>query len=286
MKRSRDDAAGSLEELGFTPLEARIYVELLRGGPLTGYRIAQRSGKAAANTYKALDVLAKRGVVACEDGQSRLYRALPFAEVASRLADDLARRAERAAAALRSLEAEPEDDRIYRLTDADAIFARARAMLAQAKESVVADAFPEAVGALSADLEAAAKRGATVAIQAYEPVSLSGVLVARHARETLATRSWPGVWLNLCVDGQATLIAHVYDDERTIGLWTQNPYVSWIFYSGIASETALTRLRELAVADPSVSLAAALEHVAPFLIADLPGRAALRRQLDSRKASS
>ena len=48
------ESVQALQELGFTCLEAHVYVYLLRRAPATGYRISHAIGNPTANTYKAL----------------------------------------------------------------------------------------------------------------------------------------------------------------------------------------------------------------------------------------
>lgn len=50
-----------LEKFGFTPTETRVYQELLRLGPSTGYVVARELGIARANVYQALEALHRRG---------------------------------------------------------------------------------------------------------------------------------------------------------------------------------------------------------------------------------
>jgi HTH-type transcriptional regulator, sugar sensing transcriptional regulator len=286
MRISPEDAAASLEAIGFTALEARIYVELLRSGALTGYRIAQLVGKATANTYRALEALSQRGIVYCEDGPTRVYRAAPYAEVAAVLAVDFQRRMLLSTQALSSFDRGRSDDRIYRLHGADQIYERANRLVAQAKSIVVVDAFPDALEQLRPALEDAAANGVAVIVHAYAPAQIrkGRVVEAPHAEAIRA--QWPGTWVNVSADGSAALIAHVLDDDRTVGIWTENPHVAWMFYCGIASETALARLRELAAADPSLSITDALRDVGDILVSDVPGRAALSRQISKKKGRS
>ena len=51
----------ALTSFGFTDSESRLYCELLRNGPSSGYRIAQIVGKAPANAYQSLRSLAQKG---------------------------------------------------------------------------------------------------------------------------------------------------------------------------------------------------------------------------------
>jgi sugar-specific transcriptional regulator TrmB len=283
MKNTREEAASDLEAIGFTALEARIYVELLHGGPLTGYRIAQLVGKATANAYKALDALTQRGIVYCEDGATRFYRAVPYAEVAATLAGDFQRRVAHSTKALASLDSTKSDDRIYRLHGPEQIYERARTLIAGAESIVVVDAFPEAVGQLAVALEEAAAKGIAVTVHAYAPARLEGVQVVAAPFGAAVRKHWPGTWVNVAADGSAALIAHVLDDERTVGIWTENAHVAWIFHCGIAAETALAKLAELAAASPKLALADALRSVEDILVSDVPGRAALALAMSKKK---
>ena len=285
MKATRDEAAAALEALGFTALEARIYVDLLRSGPLTGYRIAQHVGKAAANTYKALEALTRRGVVSYEEGPTRVYSALPYAQVGANLSREFAQRSREAAAALSALDGERPDDRIYRLHGADQITEKARALIESASSIIVADVFPAAVDALAPALEAAAARGVDTVVHVYAPARVRGARIVQRLDGRSVIERWPGTWLNLSVDGTRALIAHLHDAETTIGIWTANAYVAWTFYCGLTSETAMADLAVRAAADPQLRLADALA-ASDFLRSDVPGRAALYRHMGKKGRST
>lgn len=279
MNIGNEDAVQALEGLGFTGLEGRIYVNLLRHGPLTGYRIAQHIGKAAANTYKALEALERRGAVVSEDSGTRAYRAVPYSELVAMLSSEFSRRSQAASVALATIQARSLDDRVYRLANDDAIYERARSLIDGAHSIVVIDAFPAAIDQLRDALEACAARCVQVIVHAYARVELSRASVVLAPNGDLVRSRWPGTWLNLCCDADAALIAHLTGDERTTGMWTQNPYVSWILYGGIASETAVAALREMLARDPSRSLASALADIESLLPTDPPGRSALYSSL-------
>jgi len=283
MKKSSERAASALENVGLTALEARIYVNLLENGPMTGYRIAQHVGKAAANTYKALETLSTRGLAACEDGATRLYRATPFAEVSAALADDFSRRARDASIAVAAIQRDRSDDRVYRLHGAAQIYQRARTLIAGAKSAIALDAFPDALEALAPAIADAAKRGIAVSVHAYAPVQLPGTRVVIAANAAAIRRHWPGTWLNVSTDGACALIAHILDDHSTVGVWTENAYVAWTFHCGLASETAMAALSELAEREPGISLADGLRSIAGILNPDLPGRSALVSRLSKKK---
>src|ERR1700678_258797 len=82
----------ALAEMGFTELEARLYCELLRASPATGYRLSQIVGKAPANVYQALASMNQKGIVVADDDETKHYRAIAPAEVLEDLQQDFDRR--------------------------------------------------------------------------------------------------------------------------------------------------------------------------------------------------
>src|SRR5436190_9967806 len=110
-----EDTFQSLTGLGFTELEAEVYVSLLRHSPATGYRVAQSIGRPVANTYKAIESLQYKGAVLVDEGSNRLCRAVPAEELLAQIERSFQHRRQEAAKALASLHAAPEDDRVYQL---------------------------------------------------------------------------------------------------------------------------------------------------------------------------
>lgn len=234
-------ATHALTDLGFSEIEALVYCFLLAENPVSGYRVAQGIGKAVANTYKAIDALAQRGAVFIDEGETKLVRPVPPAELMAALSRDLETKRERAVAALKDLTAPAPDERVYRLQTAEQALTRARAMLAQTAHSVLGDLFPLAVEALTPALQATAKRGVKVWIKTYAPVEIRGVSIipARDPARILA--SWPGQQLSLVADAQAHLFALFSRDLETLhqGVWSNSVFLSCLAYSHVASE--LTR---------------------------------------------
>lgn len=110
------DPITSLTELGFTPLEAQTYTFILQNAGVTGYRVAQALGKAAANVYKAIEALESKGAIIVERDTHRRLRAVPPAELFDQLERTFLQRRERAEQALAQIPDSPEDDSVYQLS--------------------------------------------------------------------------------------------------------------------------------------------------------------------------
>src|SRR5579872_3418738 len=118
---SNEESVQALAALGFTQLEAEVYVFLLGEAPATGYRVAQAIGRLPANTYKALESLQNKGAVIIDEGASRLCRAIPSAELLDLLKRRFAEQEARATRALSEIAPVSHDDRIYQLRSYDQV---------------------------------------------------------------------------------------------------------------------------------------------------------------------
>lgn len=77
------DPVKELQEVGWSELEARVYVALVEtGDALTGYQVAKAARVARANVYPVLERLVRRGALLEEpQNPGPRYRALPFSTV-------------------------------------------------------------------------------------------------------------------------------------------------------------------------------------------------------------
>lgn len=235
-----DEVVRAVEDLGFTRVESEVYVWLLARGPASGYAIAQGLGKAAAGVYKVLDALTSRGAASVDVGQTRLYRAAPHEELLASLSRRFELRRERARDALADLRRPAVDDRVYQIASYDAVFDRARDLLGRARHLALADVFPQVLDAVRPDLEAAAARGVSVGVQVYRapeaPLAVTLVAPAHDGEAILA--NWRGAWLNLVVDCEQHLLAHLDPDRRAVvqAVWSASPYLTLIYHGALGSE--------------------------------------------------
>ena len=112
----------ALEGLGFTGLEATTYVHLLRTSPATGYRVAKEMGRTFSTTYRVLESLEHKGAVVLDDGESKLYRAIPTADLVRQLKTKVEGHGKQLVEASRQIPTSALDDRIYQLKTPDQIF--------------------------------------------------------------------------------------------------------------------------------------------------------------------
>lgn len=236
----------ALTSLGFTDLESRLYSDLLRHGPASGYRLAQRVGKAAANVYQSLTALTLKGAVFISDDleDKRTYVPNPPRQLLKMLETSFCERRDASLRKLESIYTPQSDERVYSVRSVALIFERVRVMLASAKEIVLIDFFPEIYALLRAEVDAARARGVTVAGIAYRPDDAGpGMPLNRDAADMVSSR-WPGVGLIIIVDGCQYLVAQLSRDLKTVlnGVWTDSVFLSCVFHSAVAADIRLVGL--------------------------------------------
>lgn len=273
MSTATDTAILHLNALGFTEVESAVYVSLLRESPATGYRVAQTSGRTAANVYKALETLEQKGAVMVEDTEPRSYRAIPPEELLRSLESAFAKRRARAASTLGRIRASPADERTYRLATRSQVFERCRTILGEARHVVLLDVFPHPLAELADDIVGAARRGVRVAALVYEPTVLDGVEVVLHFDAERVTRQWSAQWLNISADAAVHAHALVSADEDEVphATWSASPFLAHLYQSGLIGEMAHSVARRLTKSGESAErIAAGLDRIETFMHRDTP----------------
>lgn len=232
--------AAALLDLGFTEIEALVFCELTRLGPSTGYRLAKAVGKAPTNTYQALDALSQKGAVLVDEGEAKTWRAVPAAELIAALNARFEQRSQAGLSALQTLKAPDAEPRLYALKTPDQVLARARSMIAAAREVVIFDLFPEPFAALEPDLAQAAARGVRAVGQIYAPQATPVETVLRDTAPSQLA-AWPGLQVTVIADAREHLTALLSRDGRRCrhGVWSDSVYLACVQHSGLAAEIVL-----------------------------------------------
>ena len=245
----------ALTELGFTDLEAQLYCALLKRSPVTGYRLAQTVGKAAANVYQALVALEQRGAVVVEAGDTKSYRPVAPMEMMAALQARFSASQAAAANALERLHAPAQSDKIFQLRNSVQAIERARQMIEDAREIVLFDLFPGPFQVLKSQLALAAARGVRVAGVVYSEECSDDFQCVRSHGQGRVPDNWPGAQLTLVADAREFLVALLSEDVEELqhGLWSDSLYLSCLQHSGLACEIRLSALG-LRNEDPLASL--------------------------------
>ncbi|MFH2035767.1 MAG: helix-turn-helix domain-containing protein [Candidatus Zixiibacteriota bacterium] len=263
-----------LIELGFTNLEALIYIFLLENSPATGYGIAKGIGKPAANTYKAIESLHSKGGIIIEDSTTRRCRAVTADELLDNLQHRFMSLKDSARSELKKYKPSPGDKRIYQLQSTEQVLSRYRKMIERASRVAIFDFFPFAVKQLKKEISAAAKRGVQITLKTYESCHIPGIEIIIDPQGKRLIERWPGLWANGVVDGEEYLLAFLTKDGADViqAVWSNNYFLSWIYYGAIVEELKASALEQAINADkPSSELKKILKKYNKMMLLESTG---------------
>ena len=130
-------AKDALVSLGFTALESEIYACLVREGSSSGYRVAQSIGKPAANTYKALETLQRKGAVVQDDAKKKTYAPIAPETLLTRLNKEFEKNRASALKAFKDANVPSSATKLVPIASIDQAIQIAKNTLATATETVV-----------------------------------------------------------------------------------------------------------------------------------------------------
>jgi sugar-specific transcriptional regulator TrmB len=291
--RAVDDITQVITYMGFTALEAEVYVYLLQRSPATGYKIATSIGRSFANTYKALASLQEKGAVLVDDGSSKLTRAVPLEELLDQMQSRFSNMRKRAIEAMAKLTPSDEDTRIYELVTVPQVIERARRMLDSAEERVLIELFPEPLSMLKEAVEETAARGVVVCARIYQPDNLAGVHVVQSPFGDETLRKFRSQWIAVFVDGRQFLLGHLFTGEEDVyqAIWSRNPFLARAFYDYVNSDlhhyAFRSRLESVRTLEEARKAYAEMEALFPpgGDLGFLELRALMKREWNSRSAA-
>jgi predicted transcriptional regulator len=193
----------SLQELGFSEIESRVYLALLTGEPQTGYQAARAAAVQRPNVYPALERLERRGAVVRVPGPTGgvLYAAVPFERLARQIERAHRGHVEAVRRALAQLPA-PTRGELPPTTLAQGyagLVGALREMSGQARSSLVVALCPAEAAAVGDHLSQALGRGVRVGVVCLTaceapcghcPGDLVRVPVAPAAADPSGGRRW------------------------------------------------------------------------------------------------
>lgn len=219
------DLVASLQEIGLSLYEARLYLGLLAHGPQNGNELSRTSGVPSSKVYSTLDKLVTAGIVEHirQGNHVQEYVCISPEELVKRYREKYARPLEHLASALPSLASEQPEPGVLQISNAEAIIDHARAIIDAAEEEVYLSVWAESLARVYDDLTAAVARGVRIYMMIYGDSELGVGTYLRHSyRDTVATRIG-GHMLTLVADGREALIAHMPDRGEPTAVHTRNP---------------------------------------------------------------
>jgi sugar-specific transcriptional regulator TrmB len=236
----------SLQELGLSLYEARLYLGLLTGGPQNGNELSRTSGVPSSKVYAMLERLAAAGIVAhTRRGNTVEYVSVPPQDVLHKLRERYTKPLDFLEATLPTIViTEPEPD-VLQIASRDAIIDHARVIIRNAKSEIYLSLWSENLEPLRTDLAATDERGVRIFGMLYGQGSIEVGWWQHHSyRETVASRIG-GRMLTLVADGSEALIAHMPERGAPSAVRTRNPVLCLVAEEYLIHDLTLQKAKTM-----------------------------------------
>jgi sugar-specific transcriptional regulator TrmB len=241
-----DRVVESLQALGLSLYEARLYLGLLAGGAQNGNELSRLSGVPSSKVYAMLERLTADGIVArTRRGTTVEYVCVPPHELLHKLRERYTKPLEYLEETLPTIgTAGPKPD-ILDVRGLDAIVDHARAMIRAAEHEIYLSIWEENVDPLRDDLDAADARGVRIAGMMYGVATPAAGWWQRHSyRETVASRIG-GRMLTMVADGSEALIAHIPDRGEASAVRTKSPVLTLVAEEYLIHDLTLQKAKTM-----------------------------------------
>jgi DNA-binding MarR family transcriptional regulator len=217
-----DRSVELLQELGFSPYEAKAYVALLQDAPLNGYELARKSGIPRANVYAVLQKLEERGAVLRLDSPAGVrYSPVAPEDLAARLQSRFQNALDSAGSALKEITSRIEPAPVLNTHGYPALLEHALNLVDGSEKQLLLAVWPQEAQALSASVQKAQERH----------VATTTLCLAGCAQECGACRGnifrYPfygdqrARWLVVVPDGEAMLAGEIGPGDQAQAVQTR-----------------------------------------------------------------
>ncbi len=247
MAVTNDRVVESLQELGLSLYEARLYLGLLSRGPQNGNELSRTSGVPSSKVYAMLERLAEAGVVThTRRGNTVEYVCVPPRDLLHKLRERYMKPLDYLEETLPTIvSGDPEPD-ILQVAGLDAIVDHAGALIRNAGSEIYLSVWAENVEPLRQDLTDAEARGVRVFGMLYgsEVPGLVGWWQRHSYRETVASRIG-GRMLTLVTDGSEALIAAMPERGDATAVRTRNPVLCLVAEEYLIHDLTLQKAKTM-----------------------------------------
>lgn len=237
-----------LTEMGFTALEAEIYLFLITSGNQTGYAIAKGINKPTANVYKAIESLSAKGAIEYSVADKKKCSATHWQQLLKRRQKQFSQTLASLEENLTSLQLkQTNDEQVYQIEQFDQVIEESISLINNAEQILMVEAEPAAVPLFKEALEAAANRGVEIWIKVYQAVELKGVNIILRQRGYEVYEKTKDTSFKLAADGNAMLMADIaIDGQKVIAAYrSHSALMAMSIYVGLLYELVLTELKQL-----------------------------------------
>lgn len=245
-RESLGELVESLQRIGFTQYEAKVYLTLARAGALNGNEISLASEVPSSKTYETVRKLVNKGAVAAfaEDNGTK-YVALPPSQVIERYRESMNHTLDHLEVELGHLTAFEVEEQVLSMRGVLSVFARAREIIDSAHSELYISLWSEELASLRQALLAAYARGIRMHVMLYgQATDLEIEHLYHHSHTDIVGNRIGGRLLVLVGDGTQTVIARFAAGSQVYGFSSQNQALALVAQEYLGHDIILECAKE------------------------------------------
>lgn len=231
-----------LMDFGFTKTDALVYINLLKNGQSTGYKIAKEIALSRSSVYSSIDNLYKNGYIFMSDGDTKEYEAKSPELIFSQIEKKTVKNIHILKKELSKMMLHEEKEFVYNVTGFDNLIQKAKEMINQAVLEIYLNTDFH-LSVLEKEICAAIERGVRVIGFSFNKVAVPHEKMELYSRSDNEETEYPSHRFMLVADMKlALMFSH---REETIGLYSNNRLIVKMVAEHIHSDIYLTEYEKL-----------------------------------------
>lgn len=219
-----NDIILKMEQLGFSPYEAKAYYTLLRKHPANGYEISKIGKIPAAKIYDTLNRLKISGVIVESGTEAGKYYPIPPAKLIEQVKENFAGIIGDLEIQLKETGPVADLDVTMNFSGYDAIIDKMLSVIGGCQNSLLVSLWPEETALLAEAVATATKRGVTVTAAVFGPCNLEctyGVNL-EYCGASSSLRLGKRLYA-IVSDNREVVLGETDYEGSTDGIWTTTP---------------------------------------------------------------
>lgn len=235
----------SLEGLGVSELETKIYLALLDSGEMSPYQIAKKVDISRSSIYNALQHMVKKGIVEEVPEDTVMYLAQDPEVLISKLERDYKRNISVASQGLKAYMETRYEEKYAILHDKDIILEKTKKIIRNAKQEIFINTDIN-LNELKDELEEVAKKKVRVIVFSFVKQELNYEGVEIYSHDRAMTENNTNTRLMVVADDEMALFADACNGRGNWkGTVTNNALMKNIIKEHIHSDIYILKLRDI-----------------------------------------
>ena len=235
------DLVSKLVDFGFTKTDALVYIDLLKNGRSSGYKIAKNISLSRSTVYTSIDQLYKKGFIFLLEGESKEYEAKAPELILSQIEKKTVENIHILKDQLSQMMIQEEREFVYNITGFDNLVQKARELISQAQSEIYLNTDIR-LSLWSEELCDAVERGVRVIVFSFNRVEAPHPKIEVYSRSQEAESEYPSHRFMLVSDMKKTIVfSHRH---QAVGIYSNNYLLLKITAEHIHSDIYLTKCEQ------------------------------------------